>query len=113
MFRSTALLENLDSRPATVSARSEQQRADFRLLKQHHIDLEAKRQFLFAITGDVPPLSQGENERLERENKEKKAVLKERKAEIERMRTEIGEMARDNEQSECRGPACRDAGLPE
>lgn len=62
--------------------------------------MEAKRQFLFTITAEAPALAPGENERLERENKEKKAVLKARKAEVERMRAEIGEMARDNEQSE-------------
>lgn len=94
------MLENLDSRPASVLARSEEQKAHFRLLKQRYIDLEAKRQFLFTITGDAPALAPGENERLEGENKKKKAALKEKKAEVERLRTEIGEMAKDNEQSE-------------
>lgn len=99
-FRSSSLLENRDARPGSVLARKEQQKGEFRLLKQRFLDSEAKRQFLFAITGESPSLAPGENERLERENKEKKAVLKEKKAEVERLRVEIGEMAKDNEQSE-------------
>ncbi|EKD00449.1 hypothetical protein A1Q2_05286 [Trichosporon asahii var. asahii CBS 8904] len=97
-FRSSSLLENRDARPGSVLARKEQQKGEFRLLKQRFLDSEAKRQFLFAITGESPSLAPGENERLERENKEKKAVLKEKKAEVERLRVEIGEMAKDNEQ---------------
>lgn len=93
------MLENREGRPAAVLARSEEQRTEFRLLKQRFVDLEAKRQFLFTITAEAPALAPGENERLECENKEMKAVLKAKKAEIERMRVEIGEMARDNEQS--------------
>ncbi|KAL7422301.1 hypothetical protein Q5752_002947 [Cryptotrichosporon argae] len=63
--------------PVAVRDEMEAQKDYFRRLKFTYLEQEAKRNFLYAITGDEPPsVSQGENEALEASNADKKAALK-------------------------------------
>lgn len=102
-FRSAPPALDHAAHPAAVLARSDEAARHFRLLKQRYIDLEAKRQFLFTITGDAPALAPGEAERLASENAEKKARLKVAKGEVARLRDETLRMAKDNADSKCPG----------
>jgi hypothetical protein len=70
-------------------------------LKFTYLEQEAKRNFLYSITGDEPQgVQAGENEDLERENAITKGELKALKDEIEDMRLKSIEIAKSNAQSQ-------------
>ncbi|GFZ46197.1 hypothetical protein JCM24511_04444 [Saitozyma sp. JCM 24511] len=83
--------------PTIIGPEMEAQKDHFRRLKFNYLEQEAKRNFLFSITGDEPQgVQPGENEALEQSNAEKKAALKAYKAHIDEMRGETIELAKSN-----------------
>lgn len=70
-------------------------------MKFTYLEQEAKRNFLYSITGDEPQgVQAGENEDLEEANAVAKGELKALKGEIEEMRLKSVEIAKRNAQSE-------------
>ncbi|RXK36705.1 hypothetical protein M231_06012 [Tremella mesenterica] len=87
------------SNPLLVKAEMEAQKDYFRRLKFTYLEQEAKRNFLFSITGDEPQVvPPGENEEREIINAQKKAALKALKEEIATMQQEAVQLARMNAQ---------------
>ncbi|KAK4684696.1 hypothetical protein P7C73_g5473, partial [Tremellales sp. Uapishka_1] len=87
------------SNPILMGEEMESQKDYFRRLKFNYLEQEAKRNFLYSITGDEPQnIQPGENEELEIVNAEKKALLKATKQEIENMRLEAIRLAKSNTQ---------------
>ncbi|CAD6569536.1 MAG: hypothetical protein TREMPRED_005287 [Tremellales sp. Tagirdzhanova-0007] len=85
------------SNPLLVKDEMEAQKEYFRRLKFTYLEQEAKRYFLFSITGDEPQgVQPGENEQLEQSNAQKKAALKATKADIDQMQVEALQLAKGN-----------------
>ena len=89
------------SNPVLIREETDAQKDYLRRLKFTYLEQEAKRNFLFSITGEEPQgVLPGENEALEKSNELKKRALKGLKTEVEEMREEAIALARENAASE-------------
>jgi hypothetical protein len=100
-----ALLAKDPGNPFLIKEEAAALKEYFRKLKFAHLEQEAKRFFIYSITGDEPQgVSEEDNLRAEGENAVKKAKLKALKGDIEGMQIKAVEIARSNTRSKSEVP---------